>query len=185
MADPVPHVRSITPFTPVVDDARVVADLRSRIAAARQRLFSEADSGSSASLAANSTAGVGPALAGLPRDLPPGQQRFAPGVMADLLAQWERLDLSAFQTRLTGFPHFKADIDWCSLHFIHRRSVRADAIPLLLLHGWPGSVWEFAEVIDALANPGMSTSARPHFCSPLVPPDPRHRSLSLATRAAE
>src|SRR5688500_17884789 len=64
----------------------------------------------------------------------------------------EKFDWRAREKELNSFPHFRAVIDGEKLHFIHRRSQRKDAIPLLLLHGWPGSFVEFLEVIRLLAD---------------------------------
>lgn len=51
------------------------------------------------------------------------------------------------------FPHFRADIDGRKLHFIHARSSNTQALPLVLTHGWPGSVHEFYKIIEPLREP--------------------------------
>lgn len=58
-----------------------------------------------------------------------------------------------------SFKHFRCNVDGTSVHFIHARSARPDAIPLILIHGWPSSFLEFGEVIDALTSPPEGTTA--------------------------
>ncbi|MEQ8699232.1 MAG: alpha/beta fold hydrolase [Bauldia litoralis] len=74
--------------------------------------------------------------------------------LRDLCAHWlDGYDWRAVEAALNERPHFIAEADGLDLHFIHRRSPRADAIPLVLVHGWPGSFLEFLELIDPLADP--------------------------------
>ena len=54
--------------------------------------------------------------------------------------------------RITSWPHFTTDLEGLSIHFVHARSSKEDAIPILLVHGWPGSFYEFSEVIDRLRD---------------------------------
>ena len=68
----------------------------------------------------------------------------------------EDYDWHAAEARLNRFPQFTTEIDGLRIHFIHVRSPHPDAVPLLMTHGWPGSVAEFCKVIDPLANPGAS-----------------------------
>ena len=62
-------------------------------------------------------------------------------------------DWRRFEQRLNEWPQFTTEIEGIGIHFIHRRSPQPDALPLLISHGWPGSVAEFHKVIDALADP--------------------------------
>jgi pimeloyl-ACP methyl ester carboxylesterase len=62
-------------------------------------------------------------------------------------------DWRRFEDKLNGWPQFTTEIDGVDIHFIHRRSPRADALPIIISHGWPGSMVEFHKVIDALADP--------------------------------
>jgi len=55
--------------------------------------------------------------------------------------------------------HWTVDIEDLSIHFVHHRSTRADAIPLILCHGWPGSFHEFEHVVERLAEPDSSDGA--------------------------
>ena len=76
------------------------------------------------------------------------------GYLRELVEYWrDAYDWRAEETRLNGFPHFRTRIDGQSIHFIHARSAHADAFPLLLVHGWPGSIVEFLDVIPRLTDP--------------------------------
>ncbi len=74
--------------------------------------------------------------------------------LMELCEYWrEKFDWRAQEARLNRFDHFRTSIDGQPIHFIRRRSPVASALPLVLTHGWPGSVWLFHKVIDALADP--------------------------------
>ena len=62
-------------------------------------------------------------------------------------------DWRAREAALNRFDHFTSSIDDCEIHYIHQRSPHEDAVPLLLSHGWPGSIVEFHKVIEPLTNP--------------------------------
>src|SRR5215475_11248604 len=62
-------------------------------------------------------------------------------------------DWRAAEARLNAFPQFLTTIDGQTIHFLHVRSPHPDAMPLLLVHGWPGSVAEFLDVIGPLTDP--------------------------------
>jgi Epoxide hydrolase N terminus len=57
------------------------------------------------------------------------------------------------EARLNALPQFKTEIDGVEIHFIHVKSQHENALPLVLTHGWPGSVIEMLEVIGPLADP--------------------------------
>src|SRR3984893_17246225 len=57
------------------------------------------------------------------------------------------------EARLGALPHFMTEIDGLDIHFIHVRSAHANALPVIITHGWPGSVIELLGVIDPLTNP--------------------------------
>jgi pimeloyl-ACP methyl ester carboxylesterase len=57
------------------------------------------------------------------------------------------------EAKLNGLPQFKTQIDGLDLHFIHVRSDHKNALPLIITHGWPGSVIELLEIVDPLTNP--------------------------------
>lgn len=60
------------------------------------------------------------------------------------------------EARINAWPQFTTTIDGQSVHFLHVRSVEPDAFPLILTHGWPGSIVEFLDVIEPLSNPRTS-----------------------------
>ncbi|MCS4249589.1 epoxide hydrolase family protein [Pseudomonas sp. BIGb0164] len=62
-------------------------------------------------------------------------------------------DWRRFEARLNSFPQFRTRIDGVGIYFIHARSPHPNATPILLTHGWPGSVLEFLEVIERLTDP--------------------------------
>lgn len=64
-----------------------------------------------------------------------------------------RYDWRAEERRLNALPQFLATVDGLELHFVHVRSKHADALPLLLVHGWPGGFTEFAKLIPRLTDP--------------------------------
>ena len=71
-----------------------------------------------------------------------------------LVEHWrDGFDWRAQEARLNAFRQFRATVDGIDLHFIHEPGVGPDPLPLVLAHGWPGSVWEFAELIPRLADP--------------------------------
>ena len=73
--------------------------------------------------------------------------RVPPGPLR-LLAN--KFDWRAQEDRFNRWPHFLTDIDGQQIHFIHARSDNPDALPLIITHGWPGSVAEFLDVIEPL-----------------------------------
>jgi len=86
------------------------------------------------------------------------------GYGRELCRYWsESYDWAAATHRLNRHPQFRAPIDGLMIHFIHVRSPRAGAVPLLMTHGWPGSVVEFAAVIDPLVEAGF------HVVCPSLP----------------
>ncbi len=76
------------------------------------------------------------------------------GYLRELVEYWlDGYDWRAQEALLNRFPHYRADVDGCALHFIHARAAREDALTLVLSHGWPGSVFEFHKVIEPLTQP--------------------------------
>jgi pimeloyl-ACP methyl ester carboxylesterase len=73
--------------------------------------------------------------------------------MRELCAYWaDGYDWRAREARLNAFPGFRAEIDGLGIHFLHMRSPRADALPLVLTHGWPGSIVEYLEAAALLRD---------------------------------
>jgi len=93
--------------------------------------------------------------------------------MQELCAYWlEEYDWRLHETRLNEFPNYKASIDGFDVHFIHEKSSVSSAIPLIITHGWPGSVVEFLDVIEPLAHPqrfGGSEADAFHVVAPSLP----------------
>ena len=86
--------------------------------------------------------------AGLVARRPPG---VPPGALPLLAAEY---DWRATEARLNALPQFRTVIDGLGIHFLHVRSPHADALPLVITHGWPGSIVEFLKVIGPLTDPG-------------------------------
>lgn len=74
--------------------------------------------------------------------------------LRDLVTYWaDEYDWRAAENRLNSIPHFMVNVDGLNLHFWHVRAAKRPGIPLLLLHGWPGSVIEFFDLIGPLTDP--------------------------------
>jgi pimeloyl-ACP methyl ester carboxylesterase len=118
---------AIRPFTiPAIPDAEV-EDLRARVTATRW---------------------PDPELVG---DFSQGVQE---AVMQELARYWGTdYDLRRYEKRLGALPNFITEIDGLDIHFIHVRSPHENALPVIITHGWPGSVIELLNVIDPLTNP--------------------------------
>ena len=90
-----------------------------------------------------------------------------------LLRYWVNdYDFGRVEARLNALPQFKTEIDGLGIHFIHVKSDHEDALPLILTHGWPGSVIEMLEVIGPLADPtahGGSAEDAFHLVVPSLP----------------
>lgn len=92
---------------------------------------------------------------------------------AELLNYWTNdYDFSRLERRLGAFDNFVTDIDGVEIHFIHKRSQHTAATPLLITHGWPGSVLEYLDILDALTDPtqhGGSPDDAFHVVLPALP----------------
>jgi hypothetical protein len=81
-------------------------------------------------------------------------------------------DWRTCEAKLNALPHFMTEIDGLDIHFIHVRSDHDDALPLIVTHGWPGSIIEQLKIIGPLANPtayGASASDAFHLVIPSLP----------------
>src|SRR5690606_6276074 len=117
---------SVEPFTISVPDHQI-ADLRSRLRATRWPDHF-ADAGSSYGT-----------------DL---------GVLRPLATYWaDEYDWRTHERELNSFPQFVTEIQGQRIHFLHVRSSHADALPLVLTHGWPGSISEFTRLVEPLTDP--------------------------------
>jgi pimeloyl-ACP methyl ester carboxylesterase len=117
---------AIRPFTFEVSDAEI-AELKARIAATRLPEKEPVD------------------------DLSQGVQL---ATIQALAKYWgTEYDFGRLEARLSGLPHFMTEIDGLDIHFIHLTSRHEDALPLLITHGWPGSIVEMLNVIGPLTDP--------------------------------
>ncbi|KVG09614.1 epoxide hydrolase family protein [Burkholderia vietnamiensis] len=84
----------------------------------------------------------------------PWQQGVDGAWLRDLTAYWaERFDWRAAEQALNRLPQFVADVGGQRVHFIHRRGAGPNPYPLVITHGWPGSVFEFDALIERLCDP--------------------------------
>jgi pimeloyl-ACP methyl ester carboxylesterase len=117
----------IEPFKVAVPDA-VLADLRERLARTR-----------------------------LPDEVPDTAWEYGTNLayLRELLDYWRtRYDWRKHEAELNKFSHFMTDVDGLKIHFIRENGRGPTAKPLLLLHGWPGSIYEFMRIIPMLTDPG-------------------------------
>lgn len=127
-----PDGAAVVPFTIDVPDA-VLGDLRERLQAAR-----------------------------FPDELRDADWDYGVSLpyLRELVEYWrDGFDWRAQEARLNRFDQFTTNIDGLDIHFIHQRSPRADALPLLVLNGWPSSIDEYYKVIEALADPAAAGGA--------------------------
>src|SRR5688572_4657213 len=136
---------AIRPFTFEVPDA-ALDDLRARIAATR---WPEKETVNDAS------------------------QGVQLATIQALARYWETgYDWRKCEATLKSVPNFITEIDGLDIHFIHVRSKHEDALPLIVTHGWPGSVVEQMKIIDPLINPtahGGSATDAFHVVIPSMP----------------
>ena len=93
--------------------------------------------------------------------------------MRELARYWGTdYDWRKCETKLNAIPQFMTEIDGLDIHFIHVRSKHENALPLIVTHGWPGSILEQLKIIDPLTNPtayGASASDAFHLVIPSMP----------------
>jgi pimeloyl-ACP methyl ester carboxylesterase len=89
--------------------------------------------------------------------------------LREVCATWaEDYDWRATERRLNAIGQFRTELDGLGIHFLHARSPHAHALPLIMTHGWPGSVIEFLGVIDRLTRPDDPADAF-HVVCPSLP----------------
>jgi pimeloyl-ACP methyl ester carboxylesterase len=99
------------------------------------------------------------------------------GVRLELIQELARYwgteyDWRTCETKLNALPNFTTEIDGLDIHFIHVRSEHQDALPLIVTHGWPGSIIEQLKIIEPLTNPtahGGSAADAFHLVIPSLP----------------
>ncbi|MFG3704723.1 epoxide hydrolase family protein [Micromonospora sp. NPDC047670] len=110
-----------------------------------------------------------------PQPLPgTGWSRGVPvDYLKELVDYWlTKYDWRAHEARLNQIPQFTTVIDGAAIHFLHARSPEPNALPLIITHGWPGSVAEFLNIIDPLTDPrrhGGDPSDAFHIVAPSIP----------------
>jgi epoxide hydrolase len=89
----------------------------------------------------------------------------------ELAAYWaDGYDWRSREAALNRFDQFTTEIDGLDIHFIHQRSPHEDALPLVITHGWPGSIVEFQKVIEPLVNPASGRAEDAfHVVCPSLP----------------
>jgi pimeloyl-ACP methyl ester carboxylesterase len=86
--------------------------------------------------------------------VPDHSQGVQSATIKELARYWAAdYDWRKCEARLNALPHFMTEIDGLNIHFIHVRSSHENAMPLIVTHGWPGSVIELLNIIDPLTNP--------------------------------
>ena len=83
-------------------------------------------------------------------------------------------DFRRFEARLNALPQFMTEIDGLDMHFIHVRSKHEHALPLIVTHGWPGSVIEQLKIIDPLTNPTAHGASASDAFDLVIPSLPGH-----------
>ena len=86
----------------------------------------------------------------------------------ELYQEWaNNYDWRAEEKVITQWDHFTTDLEELNIHFVHKKSKNPNAIPILLVHGWPGSFYEFSKVINPLSDENASPSF--HCIVPSLP----------------
>ncbi|MGW5452169.1 epoxide hydrolase family protein [Nocardia sp. NPDC003979] len=107
-----------------------------------------------------------------PNELPGvGDAYGVPGDRVRALAKYwlEEFDWRALESELNAYPQFTTEIEGEDIHFLHIRSSRADATPVILTHGWPGSILEYIDVIAPLTEPESADDPAFHLVIPSLP----------------
>ena len=106
---------------------------------------------------APSSAAAAPPAPSAPEGLgrPAGWEYGVPSDYVRRLVEYWRTgyDWRAWEAKLNAYPQFTTTIDGQNIHFLHVRSTERDALPLIITHGWPGSVVEFMEIIEPASLP--------------------------------
>jgi pimeloyl-ACP methyl ester carboxylesterase len=95
--------------------------------------------------------------------------------MQALASYWAtKHDLRAFQTKLNAVPQFVTEIDGLDIHFIHVRSAHEGALPLIVTHGWPGSIIEQLKIVGPLTDPTAHGASAEDAFDIVIPSLPGH-----------
>ncbi|MEW9547005.1 epoxide hydrolase family protein [Nonomuraea sp. NPDC050783] len=86
-------------------------------------------------------------------EIPGAEQGVGVERVRRLVEHWrDRFDWRALESRLNAHPQFTTEIDGQNIHFLHVRSDNPDALPLIVTHGWPGSIMEYLDAIEPLSR---------------------------------
>ena len=108
-----------------------------------------------------------------PETVPDWSQGVRVESLRALVDAWEhRYDWRRFEAELNRHPQFLTEIDGVDVHFIHVRSANADALPLLLTHGWPGSNADYLKLIGPLTDPAAHGGSAADSFDVVVPSMP-------------
>lgn len=91
-----------------------------------------------------------------------------PDVLRAWAERWRAFDWRPHETRLNALPQFTFPVEGVDLHFVHARSQRADALPLLLMNGWPSTFAEYGRIVETLTTPPRGERAF-HVVIPSLP----------------
>ena len=95
------------------------------------------------------------------------------GYLRELVAYWrDEFDWREQERQLNRFDQFKTEIDGLDIHFVHQRAADPDALPLIVVHGWPSSFMQFHKVIEPLTDPaahGGDAGDAFHVVAPSLP----------------
>jgi pimeloyl-ACP methyl ester carboxylesterase len=95
--------------------------------------------------------------------------------MRELANYWQKdYDWRKFEARLNALPQFMTNIDGVDIHFIHVRSKHPNALPVIITHGWPGSIIEQLKIIDPLTNPTANGGSASDALDVVIPSLPGH-----------
>src|SRR5438045_2174638 len=97
------------------------------------------------------------------------------GTIQELARYWMTdYDWRKCETKLNALPQFMTEIDGLDIHFIHVRSKHENALPLIVTHGWPGSIIEQLKIIDPLTNPTAHGAKASDAFDVVIPSIPGH-----------
>src|SRR5271157_3433840 len=108
--------------------------------------------------------------------------------LQELARYWNtEYDWRACEARLNALPQFTTEIDGVGIHFIHVRSRHENALPLIMTHGWPGSVIELLETVGPLTDPAAPRTPSTWCCrrSPATGSPPRRPSPAGAPSVSD
>jgi pimeloyl-ACP methyl ester carboxylesterase len=92
----------------------------------------------------------------------------------ELARAWSDYDWRTCEAKLNALPQFVTEIDGLDIHFIHVRSKHENALPLIVTHGWPGSIIEQLKIIDPLTNPTAHGATASDAFDVVIPSIPGH-----------